>query len=402
MITIVAEQRGTPFGHLEQMPDGDVAVQLSPLGKAVEAQIHELPKHEAGLSVMRHVVMPDHVHIIVHITHPITRHLGALVKGFKYGTTLEYLRDLDARLGGTHRIQGSRPSAAQRKAGLAVADEPLRTEPTANGDEQISRPVDGGSSAITPAIPPPIPVPPLWSKGYHDRILYGRGQLARMLNYVSDNPRRGWIKHQHRDLFYNKRMLDIPLTRDEARWLLREARFLGVVNELQGVLHVELRSTAIDTWRPFCWWQEGAHIGTQAEQRYYLRMKMMGNQFLLDEALLLPVRISRSITPGALEQEKTTLLERCEREGAVIITPAVSQGEEAVMAATLAGGFSAIRLVAHAMSDVWSPTEPFIAPTSRGQLLFLAPWPDRPQSARPHKGIFELLNTLCRLLASRT
>lgn len=400
MLTIVAERRGTPFGHLEQMPDGSVAVCLSSLGQAVEAQIRELPSHEAGLTVMRYVVMPDHVHIVVHITQPMTRHLGTLVKGFKYGTTLAYLRDLDARLGGTHRIQDSRPSATQRKAGLIVAEEPLHTRPTASYNDLTSTgQVVGGLSAITP---PPIPIPPLWSKGYHDRILYGRGQLTRMLNYVIDNPRRGWIKQQHRDLFYNKRMVDIPLTRDEARGLLREARCLGVMHELQGVLHVEQRSSADDTWRSFNWWHGGSHVDPEAEQRYYLRMKMMGNLFLLDEALLIPVRISRSIAQGVLQQQKSALLDRCEREGAVIITPAVSAGEEEVFNDVLDAGYHAIRLLAGAMSDVFAPSAELMEYVSRNQLLLIAPWPERSQSARPHKGIFELMNVLCRLLAART
>ena len=228
----------------------------------------------------------------------------------------------------------------------------------------------------------------------------GRGQLSRMLHYVSDNPRRGWIKHQHRDLFYNKQMLRIPLTIDQARWLLREARRLGVMQELRGVLLVEQHCSG-DDWQPFPWWQPGIHAAAHAELRAALYMKMMGNPFLLDEAPLVPVRISRSTTPGALAQEKASLLERCEREGAVIITPAVSQGEEAVMHATLDAGYRVIRPQASAMSDLWAPPEALLQPTSRGQLLFLAPWPDRPQGEHPHKGIFELLNTLCRLLAER-
>ena len=222
-----------------------------------------------------------------------------------------------------------------------------------------------------------------------------------MLHYVSDNPRRGWIKQQHRDLFYNKRMLDIPLSIEQARWLLREACSLGVMQELQGVLIVEQRSSEEATWQPLSWWQQGAHADRHAALRATLRMKTMGNHFLLDEALFLPVRISRSIMPSVLEKEKVELLDRCEREGAVIITPAVSLGEEAVMTAALHAGYNVIRLMAHAMSDVWAPSEFLLYHASRGQLLFLAPWPERPQGSHPNKGIFELLNLICRLLASR-
>ena len=422
LITMVAEHRGSPFGNLERLPDdGRVVVKLTPLGQAVERQLHNLPAHAEGLVVLRTMVMPDHIHVVVEVRRPLKRHLGALVRGFKYGTTVEYLRDLDARYGGIHRVQDSRPSADQREAAKA-ADQPPFTQPPSSS-HQFSSPTPSASPSSSPSSPLPsshpsvspvggglsasispasfISVPPLWADGYHDRILYGRGQLSRMLHYVSDNPRRGWIKQQHRDLFYNKRMIDIPLSIEQARWLLREARSLGVMQELQDVLIVEQRLSDDASWQPLSWWQSGAHADPRAAIRAVLRMKMMGNHFLLDEALLLPVRISRSIKPNELEKKKAELLERCECEGAVVITPAVSLGEENVMGVTLNAGYNVIRLMAHAMSDVWAPAESLLHHTSRGQLLFLAPWPQRPQGSHPHKGIFELLNLICRLLASR-
>ena len=446
MITLVAERRGTPFGHLELTEgDGRTIVRLTTLGQAVERQLHELPQHAEGLAVLRAVVMPDHIHVVVQVQKPLKRHLGVLVKGFKYGTTVAYLRELDARYGGTHRVQGSRPSQQQRQQESSTDKPPITQPPaikeplpTSSPSSPITHspssspiipspssspfipvpssspitpspssvgPVGRGSSATTSAASSaaslsPCLVPPLWADGYNDRILMGRGQLSRMLHYVSDNPRRGWIKRQHRDLFYNKQMLRIPLTIDQARWLLREAQRLGVMQELRGVLLVEQHCSG-DDWQSFPWWQPGIHAAAHAELRAALYMKMMGNPFLLDEAPLVSVRISRSTTPGALAQEKASLLERCEREGAVIITPAVSQGEEAVMQAALDAGYRVIRPQASAMSDLWAPPEALLQPTSRGQLLFLAPWPDRPQGEHPHKGIFELLNTLCRLLAER-
>ena len=125
MITLVAEQRGTPFGELAESENGRIIVKLTSLGQEVERQLHELPKHAEGLTILRLIVMPDHVHVVLQITQPLQHHLGTLVRGFKYGTTVKYLRDLDAHFGGTHRISGSRPSATQRAAASSVS-EPLR------------------------------------------------------------------------------------------------------------------------------------------------------------------------------------------------------------------------------------------------------------------------------------
>ena len=444
MITLVAEHRGTPFGHLEQHPDGSIGVRLTSLGTAVKQQVLELPSHEEGISILRAVVMPDHVHIVLQVHRRLTRHLGKLIQGFKYGTTVAYLNDLNARHGGIHRIQSSRPSAAQRaaKAGEASggnsasggisAEEPPHTQrpaplqptsplqptpslqPTSSPQPTMGSVGSGSSASISPAAsastppaasltssPSPRLVPPLWSSGYHDRILSGRDQLSRMLHYVSDNPRRGWIKQQHRDLFYGKRLLSLPVSPDQARWLLREARSLGVMHELRDILTVEQRPTAAVPWQPFPWWQPGIHAVPAAQLRTSLKLKAMGNLFLLDEALLLPVRLSRRTPPGELQQTIRHLLLRCEHEGAVVITPAVSAPEEQVMHDVLHAGYKVIRLQASAMSDVYAPSEPLLDAIAQGQLLLLAPWPERPQSARPGKGLFELQNLLCRLLASR-
>ena len=446
MLTVVAETRDRPFGTLIQRADGSVEVSLTPLGEAVRESLLAMEQQEKAVEVLRAVVMPDHIHIVLQVHKTLTKHLGALVRAFKHDTTVAYLRALDARYGGTHRIRGSRPSASQRravaeavaaamppsakapltkaplmkaplmKAPLMKADEPPSTQPLPpeSSPRPAPGPVEGGPSALInspsalvnpPASAAPVEpitlVAPLWSSGYHDRLLYGRGQLSRMLHYVTDNPRRGWIKHQHRDLFYNKRILNIPLTMEQARWLLREARRLGAAHELQGVLSVELRAAGASEWQPFSWWQPGAHADAGAERRAHLRLKAMGNLFLLDESLLVAVRLSRSTSRAELEKKKHDLLERCEREGAVIVTPAVSPGEEEVMCATLEAGYRVIRFIAGAMSDVYAPGEAMTEALSRGQLLLLAPWPDRPQSARPGKGIFEVQNLLSTLLASR-
>ena len=441
MLTVVAETRDRPFGTLIQRADGSVEVSLTPLGEAVRESLLAMEQQEKAVEVLRAVVMPDHIHIVLQVHKTLTKHLGALVRAFKHDTTVAYLRALDARYGGTHRIRGSRPSASQRravaeavaaamppsakapltkaplmKAPLMKADEPPSTQPLPpeSSPRTAPGPVEGGPSALInspsalvnpPASAAPVEpitlVAPLWSSGYHDRLLYGRGQLSRMLHYVTDNPRRGWIKHQHRDLFYNKRILNIPLTMEQARWLLREARRLGAAHELQGVLCVELRAAGASEWQSFSWWQPGAHADASAERRAHLSVKAMGNLFLLDESLLVAVRLSRSTGRAELEKKKHDLLERCEREGAVIVTPAVSPGEEEVMCATLDAGYRVIRFIAGAMSDVYAPGEAMTEALSRGQLLLLAPWPDRPQSARPGKGIFEVQNLLSTLLASR-
>ena len=400
LLTLVAEQRGTLFGHLEQQSDGRIEINLTDLGKEVRQQINALTNKDEGMEVLRSVVMPNHIHIVLYVHKTLKHHLGELLRRLKYKTTVAYLRELDARHGGIHQVHDSRPSAKERTkrdsipSAIKSADEPPFTQPSS-----LSTPLPSSSSVGSGSSAPIIPVAPLWSAGYHDRILYGRNQLTRMLDYVSDNPRRGWIKQQHRNFFYDRRLLSLPIKVEQARWLLREARSIGMMHELQYVLVVEQQQPADQKWQLLPWWMPGFHADAGLPLRASLHVKAMGNYFLLNETSLIPVRISRSITPAELSRQKETLLQRCEREGAVLVTPAISPGEVEIMNRTLAEGFSVIRLQAEAMSDVSAPSAMQVDALGRGQLLILAPWPTRPQSAHGNKGIFELLNLLAKLLS---
>lgn len=448
MLTVVAEQRGTPFGTLQQSEDGSITVLLNSLGKEVQRCLTEMQTHAPGLELLNTVVMPDHIHAVVFVHQRLKHHLGQVVRGFKYATTKAYLQLLDARFGGTHRIADGRPSAAERHptalqpmppetppttaasttaansmaasttAASSTADIPPSTgHPTAIIPASAPRPVGSGKSAATTAPDQAHAitfVKPLWSSGYHDRILTGRGQLNRMLRYVSDNPRRGWIKQQHRDLFYNKQTLHIPLTLEQARWLLREARALGVMHELRGVLRVlqlttspspvgdgvtAAKASLTPAWQEIPWWEKDYHTRATTDLRAFLCLSAMGNLFLKDEALLLPIRLSRQTSAAELARQTARTLQRCALEGAVIVTPAVSRPEQELMNAVLAGGHAAIKLLAEGMGELWAPPGPLLEVMGQGRLLYLAPWPQRQQSMPRGKGQFELLNVLCRLLA---
>ena len=217
----------------------------------------------------------------------------------------------------------------------------------------------------------------LWQDNYHDRVLTEYGQLTKMLNYVADNPRRAWIKRQNRRFFYDKRMLDIPVAIELARALYRTARAMGELTALEQFLVVDRRVEGVRT---------------------SLRMRAMGNTFLMDEGLLLPLRVSRSISAGAFRQLRDEMLGRCALEGAIVVTPCVSLGEQQIVQEVLEAGHHVVRLQHEGMSDLYTPRGRFVHPTADGRMLLLAPWPDLPLSIHPEKGRFELLNAVCRVL----
>lgn len=158
----------------------------------------------------------------------------------------------------------------------------------------------------------------LFERGYNDRLLLREGQLQRWIDYLSDNPRRLLAKREHPDLF--------------------RVRY---GHEVVGMTFAAL-----------------------------------GNRFLLDRPYKLQVQCSRSLTPADIEAAKARYLAEA-RQGAVLVSPAISEGEKAVMHAALDASLPLIFLSPNSLTPLSKPGGPFIEACSRGDLLILAPWPDR-------------------------
>ena len=158
----------------------------------------------------------------------------------------------------------------------------------------------------------------LFERGYNDRLLLRKGQLQRWIDYLADNPRRLLAKREHPDLF--------------------RVRY---GHEVAGMTFAAL-----------------------------------GNRFLLDRPYKLQVQCSRSLTPADIEVAKARHLAEA-RQGAVLVSPAISEGEKAVMRAALDACLPLIFLSPNSITPLSKPGGPFIEACSRGDLLILAPWPDR-------------------------
>ena len=148
----------------------------------------------------------------------------------------------------------------------------------------------------------------LWSKGYNDRILYNYYQLDRWKAYLRDNPRRLLVKHQHPEFFRVQRNL-----------------------EYSG-----------------------------------LSFSAIGNRFLLDHPVKLQVQCSRRLTLEALEQKKADLLSAA-AQGAVLVSPAISPGEKAIMRAAFDAGYPLIILQENGFTDLAKPGGARFDACARGQ-----------------------------------
>lgn len=156
----------------------------------------------------------------------------------------------------------------------------------------------------------------LWSRGFNDHILEGAGELERWFQYLHDNPRRLVIRRQHPDFF--------------------RVRF-------------------------------GITIGTQG-------YAAIGNRFLLQHPEKVQVQCSRRLTDDEVAETVQRMLAKA-RHGAVLVSPAISKGEQAVMRAALNARLPLVFLTPWGFNDFSRPGHQYYEACAEGRFLILAPWP---------------------------
>ena len=155
LITMVTTDRLPLLGELQ----GE-SIALSTLGEQVAQEIERIPTYidAAAIEIYDYVVMPDHVHILLHIHERLPKHLGRYLCWFKI-----------------------------RCSSLV-------------GYTTSTKPSDQAS---------------LFAPNYHDRILMEKNQLSHMKSYIQENPRRLALKRANKELFRIHQDIlikDIPCT----------------------------------------------------------------------------------------------------------------------------------------------------------------------------------------------
>lgn len=130
------------------------------LGERIAQEIKNIPLHHKEMRILRFVVMPEHIHFILHVKERLKRKLGSELAGF-FGACSK------------HRDSSNIPSYLDSNQ----TDEP---------------------SLLTSLFEP-----------FHDRIIMDYEQLDKAIRYVEDNPRRRLIKQSNPNLF--KRYLHLKI-----------------------------------------------------------------------------------------------------------------------------------------------------------------------------------------------
>ena len=357
MITLEVEGRRPVFGRLigdAFAPKGskeEPRIELTKLGQAVQNEWMGIHNYYPQIEVMAVQMMPDHMHGILFVRERLLVHLGQVISGFKAGCrkaekaliaaaepqpTEKEAKETEKRALPTE--MGQQPT---EKKALPTEKEAKETEKRALPTEMRQQPTEKkalptekeaketekrvlptekrvlGSQQAT-ALPlqgSSQEYRPLFAKGYNDLILRSYDELPAWQNYLRDNPRR---------------------------LLMKRAR--------------------PERLRPFF----GLKIGLHSYSG-------IGNRELLTAAKRRAVRVSRRLNDDEINREVYRYLEEA-RQGAVLVSPAISPGEKRVMRAAFDAGLPTIVIMENGFTPLSKPHGEQFYACGQGSLLMLSPW----------------------------
>lgn len=325
MVTMVVDGRRPLLGRLVGNADAapgspDVPrVALTELGERVRDCWLATERHCPEMRVLATMVMPDHLHGILFIEQEGKHSLGQAVKGFKAGCNREYRRLFPEEAARRAPLCRAGTGCQQRQQGVPFAattcqpsQQPSQQEPFARERRWLFPQREG-----QPQQPPRLEQPGLlWSPGYNDHILEGKGELQRWFDYLQDNPRRLAVRRAHPEYF-------------------------------RVVFNVEV-----------------------AGRKY----SAIGNRELLRHPRKVAVQCSRSLSDKEVAAEVEKGLAQA-TNGAVLASPAISGGEAAVMRTVLNARLPLIFLTPWGFNSFSKPGHQYYEACAEGRFLILAPWP---------------------------
>ena len=343
-ITIhVAEGMGQPLGQIQgslELPDdsqGSPHVAMTPVGQMVrEELLTSITGHYRMISVDTFVIMPEHLHVLLHVTAPIvssngrSTHLGQVIAGFKKGCNRRYWSMTG------QNIPTGEPSDTSQHSGGSPAN---RVSGGSPAREEKRAPSDGTTGRR-----------PLFAYGYCDVQPITPEQLATQRAYIKGNPRSRLLRSSQRtSLTASRTGFITALTPSALRGFLQR-QCLPKHATPEALAAIECRLLLAE--------------GKVALDTY-------GDRQLLDRRLL-PVICHRMDSVRLIEQKARCLAEAA--HGAILVSPRIASGEQEIMNEAVSHGFPVIIVTDNGFPERYHPSTERIDQCAKGQLLLVTPW----------------------------
>ena len=332
-----------------QPEDIEARVEFSELGRAVFEHFQRMGEFTPGVKPVYCAVMPDHLHLLLKVEKTLARPLGNAIGGFKTGC-----EKIHARTGGAGR---------------------------------------------------------LFAEGFVDHVILREGQLAAEFNYLLDNPRRLAIKRLFPELFKVVRRVGIPLRLAPQTQDGRGKAALATSSE------IGQNPSSVIGQNPVA---DGAIVRSAPAAQAVGWFSALGNHFLLQRSLV-QVQVSRRDfgyrrSDGRIVRDangipeiafatpeyaaRHDMLLAAASQGAVLLSPCVSDGERQIAREALDAGLPLITLQNKGLAPVQKPSGRYFEACSAGRLLMLAPiaWPFQPGEKPMTRGDATALNRISQWL----
>ena len=322
MLTLVVRDRQPLLCTIEEDESGVRAV-VTETGRAVLEETEHITEIYPQIRILCRQIMPDHLHLLLFVEEALPVHLGKVVRGYKTGTNRAYGRILSAsEVPSTgHReekemgidmdmdINGI-PTTMSCAADLCSAE---RGRDERENEKEDERENERGEETKTRT--------GLWAEGYHDRILFHKGQLDALIHYIKDNPRRLALKRANPELFKIRQHLQIA----------------------------------------------------------GMSFTAMGNIFLADYPQKAVIQCSRKLHQAEIDAKKADCLDEAAK-GMVFVSAAISEGEKQICRAVREAGHPIVVLLERGFPKPEDPNYKYFKPQgvyfeacAAGKLLLLEP-----------------------------
>ena len=343
-ITIhVAEGMGQPLGQIQgslELPDdsqGSPHVAMTPVGQMVrEELLTSITGHYRMISVDTFVIMPEHLHVLLHVTAPIvssngrSTHLGQVIAGFKKGCNRRYWSMTG------QNIPTGEPSDTSQHSGGNPAN---RVSGGSPAREEKRAPSDGTTGRR-----------PLFAYGYCDVQPITPEQLATQRAYIKGNPRSRLLRSSQRTTLTASRTGFITALTPSALRGFLQRQCLPKHATPEALAAIECRLLL-------------------AEGK--VTLDTYGDRQLLDRRLL-PVICHRMDSVRLIEQKARCLAEAA--HGAILVSPRIASGEQEIMNEAVSHGFPVIIVTDNGFPERYHPSTERIDQCAKGQLLLVTPW----------------------------
>ena len=217
MLTLVVRDRQPLLCTIEEDEKGLCAVSTE-IGRAVLEETEHITKIYPQIRILCRQIMPDHLHLLLFVEEALPVHLTSVVSGFKLGCNRGYWNSL-AKLANTEhrREEADTESVNEERSPLAKLANTEHRGEGADTERRCGEENDKKQTAVSCAADlceaekkdTQARRTGLWADGYHDRILFHKGQLDALIHYIKDNPRRLALKRANPGLFKIRQHLQI-------------------------------------------------------------------------------------------------------------------------------------------------------------------------------------------------